>query len=82
MNFKELHEGAEPKMPGAPSGIKIMTPQQFVASAGDSKSEVEVDEGNVEHTPTGLKHTSTKDYPDYPGSKGKEFQQDIDRLNK
>ena len=43
MNFKELHEGAEPKMPGAPSGIKIMTPQQFVASAGDSKSEEEVE---------------------------------------
>ena len=82
MNFKELLEGAEPKMPGAPSGIKIMTPQQFVADAGDSKSEEEVDEGKVEHTPTGLKHTSTKDYPDYPGSKGKEFQQDIDRLNK
>ena len=82
MNFKELHEGAEPKMPGAPKGISIMTPQQFVASAGDSTPEEEVDEGNVEHTPTGLKHTSTKDYPDYPGAKGREFQQDIDRLNK
>ena len=35
MNFKELHEGAEPKMPGAPKGIQIMTPQQFVAKAGD-----------------------------------------------
>ena len=44
MNFKELHEGAEPKMPGAPSGIKIMTPQQFVADAGDSKSEEEINE--------------------------------------
>jgi hypothetical protein len=42
MNFKELLEGAEPKMPGAPSGIQIMTPQQFVAKAGDEK---EVDEG-------------------------------------
>jgi hypothetical protein len=41
MNFKELFEGAEPKMPGAPSGIKIMTPQQFVASAGDEKSDKE-----------------------------------------
>ena len=41
MNFKELLEGAEPKMPGAPSGIKIMTPQQFVADAGDSKSDDE-----------------------------------------
>ena len=45
MNFKELLEGAEPKMPGAPSGIKIMTPQQFVAKAGDSKPEEEVEEG-------------------------------------
>ena len=41
MKFVELLEGAEPKMPGAPSGIKIMTPQQFVASAGDSKSDDE-----------------------------------------
>ena len=45
MNFKELLEGAEPSMPGAPSGIKIMTPQQFVAKAGDSKPEEEVEEG-------------------------------------
>jgi len=44
MNFKELLEGAEPKMPGAPSGIKIMTPQQFVAKSGDMPGE-EVDEG-------------------------------------
>jgi len=48
MNFKELLEGAEPKMPGAPSGIKIMTPQQFVASAGDSKADDEVSEGPSE----------------------------------
>jgi Gene product 88 len=39
MNFKELLEGAEPSMPGAPSGIKIMTPQQFVAKAGDMPDE-------------------------------------------
>ena len=44
MNFKELLEGSEPKMPGAPGGIKIMTPQQFVAKAGDSKSEEEINE--------------------------------------
>ena len=47
MNFKELFEGAEPKMPGAPSGIKIMTPQQFVASAGDMPGE-ESEEGVAE----------------------------------
>jgi hypothetical protein len=46
MNFKELLEGAEPKMPGAPSGIQIMTPQQFVAKAGDMPGE-EVDEGET-----------------------------------
>jgi hypothetical protein len=39
MNFKELLEGAEPKMPGAPSGISIMTPQQFVAKSGDMPDE-------------------------------------------
>lgn len=45
MNFKELFEGVEPKMPGAPRGIQIMTPQQFVAKAGDMPGEKEVDEG-------------------------------------
>ena len=45
MNFKELFEGTEPKMPGAPGGIQIMTPQQFVAKAGDMPGEKEVDEG-------------------------------------
>ena len=44
MKFVELLEGAEPKMPGAPSGISIMTPQQFVAKAGDSKPEEEINE--------------------------------------
>jgi hypothetical protein len=51
MNFKELLEGAEPKMPGAPSGIKIMTPQQFVAGAGDSKPEEEPEEELKEFAP-------------------------------
>lgn len=40
MNIIELMEGAEPKLPGAPKGIQIMTPQQFVAkSAGDQEPE-------------------------------------------
>ena len=38
-------EGVEPKMPGAPGGIQIMTPQQFVAKAGDMPGEEEVEEG-------------------------------------
>ena len=47
MNFKELFEGVEPKMPGAPSGIQIMTPQQFVTKAGDMPDE-ESEEGVTE----------------------------------
>jgi len=47
MNFKELMEGVEPKMPGAPRGIQIMTPQQFVAKAGDMPGE-ESEEGVAE----------------------------------
>lgn len=43
-------EGAEPKLAGAPEGIQIMTPQQFVASAGDmpgEESEQGVAEGSL-----------------------------------
>lgn len=47
MRFTELLEGAEPKLPGAPKGIKIMTPQQFVA-----KGENEVDEATTLAAPT------------------------------
>ena len=39
MKIQELFEGTTPKMPGAVKGIKIMTPQQFVAT-----DEQEVDE--------------------------------------
>jgi hypothetical protein len=45
MKIKHLMEGAEPKMPGAPGGIQIMTPQQFVAKAGDMPGEEGVAEG-------------------------------------
>jgi hypothetical protein len=37
MKFLELFEVVEPKLPGAPSGIKIMTPQQFVAKSAEGK---------------------------------------------
>jgi hypothetical protein len=33
MKIRQLLEGVEPKMPGAPKGISIMTPQQFVAKS-------------------------------------------------
>ena len=39
MNFKELYEGVTPKLPGAVNGVQVMTPQQFVAKAGDMPAE-------------------------------------------
>ena len=41
MKIQQLMEGVEPKMPGAPQGIQIMTPQQFVAKAGDEPEELD-----------------------------------------
>jgi hypothetical protein len=78
MNFKELFEGAEPKMPGAPQGIQIMTPQQFVAKAGDMPGE-ESDEqvaeegkglwANIHAKRERIKHGSGEKMRE-PGSKG------------
>jgi hypothetical protein len=44
MRIQHLLEGTEPQLPGAPEGIQIMTPQQFVAKAGDMPGE-ESEEG-------------------------------------
>ena len=37
MNIKELFEGVEPELPGAPAGIQIMTPQQFIAKSAQGE---------------------------------------------
>jgi len=49
MNIIELMEGAEPKLPGAPSGIKIMSVDQFVADPeeDDFVDKEELDENDV-----------------------------------
>ena len=55
MKFLELFEGVEPKLPGAPSGIKIMTPQQFVAKSAEGeepKPEKDVKEATKLAAPT------------------------------
>ena len=49
-----------------------------VGARGKVKGKFE--EGKVEKTSTGLKHHG--DFPDYPKEKGKEFNHNIDRLNK
>jgi hypothetical protein len=45
MKIQHLMEGTSPKLPGAFKGVQVMTPQQFVANAGDMPGEEEVDEG-------------------------------------
>lgn len=37
MKLKELCEGVEPKLPGAPAGIKVMSMDQFLALGGDGE---------------------------------------------
>ena len=53
MRINDLYEAAEPKLPGAPSGISIMTPQQFVAKAGDMPAEPESTEPESEEVAEG-----------------------------
>ncbi len=47
MNFKELFEGATPKLPGAVGGIKVMSMDQFLAQSGDEPEE-KIDEMSSE----------------------------------
>jgi len=51
MKIKHLLEGAEPKLPGAVSGIQIMTPQQFVAKSaeGEEPGPEEVSEDSIKY---------------------------------
>ena len=60
MKIQHLLEGAEPKMPGAPKGIQIMTPQQFVARSGDMPGETEEEQetAELETMPEGEEHLS------------------------
>jgi hypothetical protein len=48
MNFKELFEGATPKLPGAVSGIKVMSMDQFLAQSNDEPDEEQIDEMSFE----------------------------------
>lgn len=62
MKYLELFEGVEPKLPGAPSGIKVMTPQQFVTKAVD---EEEVDEATK--LPASTRDIGGQELQDYLG---------------
>jgi hypothetical protein len=48
MKIRQLFEGAEPKLPGAPKGVSVMTPEQFLAKSAKGEEpgpEEDVDEG-------------------------------------
>jgi Gene product 88 len=78
MKFVELLEGAEPKMPGAPGGIKIMTPQQFVASAGDAKSDKEEPEEELKE----FSPRNDDDHGDDPGEEDDGLDIDENQLSR
>jgi hypothetical protein len=65
MNFKELFEGVEPKLLGAPKGISIMTPQQFVAKTGDESQEV--DEAGNDLLGAQTRPLAGQEFQDYMG---------------
>ena len=48
MKINDIVESTNSKLAGAPPGIKIMTPQQFVAGAGDMPGEEGVTEGDLD----------------------------------
>ena len=60
MNFQELFEGAQPKLPGAVQGIKVMSMDQFLHSAGDEK---EVDEATK--LPVQSRELGGQEFQDY-----------------
>ena len=60
MKITELYEGAEPKLPGAVSGIKIMSPEQFVSQSND---EQEVDEATK--LPAQSRELGSQEFQDY-----------------
>ena len=64
MKITELFEGAEPRLPGAVSGIKVMTPQQFAGEEG-TEPEQEVDEATA--LPAQSRELGGQEFQDYMG---------------
>jgi hypothetical protein len=66
MKIVELHEGAEPKLPGAPRGIKIMSLDQFVHQPDDDgDADQEVDEAT--NLPIDQRDLAGQEFQDYMG---------------
>jgi hypothetical protein len=63
MKITELYEGAQPRLPGAVPGIKVMTPQQFVGQAGDEEPEDELEEATT--LPAQQRELGGQEFQDY-----------------
>jgi hypothetical protein len=64
MNIQELFEGTTPKLPGAPSGVKVMSVDQFVGQAA-SEPEQEVEEATK--LPASTRELKGQELQDYLG---------------
>ena len=62
MKITELYEGAQPRLPGAVQGIKVMTPQQFV---GQSNEEPEEDLDEATALPAQQRELGGQEFQDY-----------------
>lgn len=63
MKITELYEGAQPRLPGAVQGIKVMTPQQFVSQAGGEEPEEDLDEATA--LPAQQRELGGQEFQDY-----------------
>jgi hypothetical protein len=64
MRIQELHEGAQPKLPGAPQGVKVMSMDQFVGQAGQ-EPEDELEEATT--LPAQQRELGGQEFQDYMG---------------
>ena len=66
MKFIELFEGATPKLPGAPKGVDIMTPEQFLAkSARGEEPGPEEDVDEATKLPAPSREFGDQEFQDY-----------------
>jgi hypothetical protein len=86
MNIKELFEGVEPELPGAPEGIQIMTPQQFIAKSAQGEEpepEQEVSESKMAELDMDLDdpELSDREFEKIYGMSRREAREEFSRTN-
>jgi len=87
MNIKELFEGVEPELPGAPEGIQIMTPQQFIAKSAQGEEpepEEEVSESKMAELDMDLDdpELSDREFEKIYGMSRREAREEFSQTNK